>query len=225
MQWYNKKQWLCGCQETSALYCFPCLIFGGEPAWTDKGFTNLNKLTLRTGKHDQSRKHIDNMVSFSLLGNVNIRTHLSDAYQRAINVHNEKVRRNRKILSILIDSVFYCGFQEIGLRGHDESETSINPGGFRPLLRYACKLDKGLESHFENSTVFKGISSTVQNEILECALEVYRGHIVSEVAEAPFVAVIADETTDVSTKNQMSIVLRYLCKGKVVERFWVFFYS
>jgi hypothetical protein len=27
---YSKHDWLCGCDVKNALYCFPCLLFGGD---------------------------------------------------------------------------------------------------------------------------------------------------------------------------------------------------
>ena len=46
--------------------------------------------------------------------------------------------------------------------------------------------------------------------------------IAKEVNEAEFFGVIADETTDISTKNQLSTFLRYVHKGVLKERFWGF---
>ena len=206
-----------------ALYCFPCILFGGEDAWTKTGFRNLSKIAARSLSHAKSSKHLDNIVSFNFLGKSCIQIYLSKSYQDSIEKHNEEVRKNRKVLNILIDSVLFCGQQEIALRGHNETENSLNSGGFRSLLRYASKLDKDLESHLEKSKAFLGVSATFQNEILECALKVYKKEVVSQVEQAHFIAVIADETTDISVQNQLSIVVRYTHQGNVVERFWGFF--
>ena len=151
-----------------ALYCFPCLLFGGEDAWTKTGFRNLSKISSRCSTHAKSSKHLDNIVSFNFLGKNCIEVHLSKSYQESIEKHNEEVRKNRNVLKILIDSVIFCAQQEIALRGHNETESSLNPGGFRSLLRYASKLDKDLENHLEKSKAFLGVSATTQNEILEC---------------------------------------------------------
>ena len=40
-----------------------------------------------------------------------------------------------------------------------------------------------------------------------------------EVGEAEFYGHMVDETTDNSTKNQMSVIIRYVHKGEVKERF------
>ena len=46
--------------------------------------------------------------------------------------------------------------------------------------------------------------------------------IQKEIEQADFVAVIADDTTDVSNHLQNVVVFRYIVSGKVVERFWSF---
>ncbi|XP_051985508.1 zinc finger MYM-type protein 1-like [Xyrauchen texanus] len=54
-------------------------------------------------------------------------------------------------------------------------------------------------------------------------LAVVREHIVEEVKSANFVAIQADETTDVSTQTQLVLVLRYIDpNNKVQERFFEF---
>ena len=67
------------------------------------------------------------------------------------------------------------------------------------------------------------MSKTIQNEILDCLLQIYREEIKKELKEASFLAVMADDTTDVSEHTQMVIVLRYVLKGEIFERFWGFF--
>ncbi|KAF4529478.1 hypothetical protein B566_EDAN017765 [Ephemera danica] len=54
--------------------------------------------------------------------------------------------------------------------------------------------------------------------------EVYQEEILAQVAEAEFMAVLGDETTDVENHIQYVIVIRYvLPNGDVTERFWGFF--
>ena len=42
-EWYQRKNWLCGCEIKNALFCFPCLLFGGDVAWTKEGFRKIDK--------------------------------------------------------------------------------------------------------------------------------------------------------------------------------------
>jgi hypothetical protein len=106
------------------------------------------------------------------------------------------------------------------LRGHDESSDFANPGGFRGLLEFAGKLDENLKSHFETATMLKGNSKTIQNELLDCILEVCRSKIAAEIGRANFLAVTSGDTTDVSEKTQKVDVFRYENGGTVHERFY-----
>lgn len=67
--------------------------------------------------------------------------------------------------------------------------------------------------------MFKGISKTIQNDLLDYLLLVARKQILFEIATAQFVSIIVDETTDISNIFQLVIVFRYEIKGQPVERF------
>ena len=137
--------------------------------------------------------------------------------------HNEKVKKNRQFLSKIIDCVKFCGKYELPLRGHDESSSSHNPGVFRGLINFISKFDLELNSQISSCTIFKGLSKTVQNDILESILHVCKQNIAKEIENASFLAVMLDETTDIFDKSQVVIVFRYEVEGKLVERFWGFF--
>lgn len=219
---YKKHGWLCGCNVRNALYCFPCLLFGGEQSWTKLGMTDIHHLNDRVKKHEASSCHMKNVLSLTLLGNVNVAAQLDSGYRRAIELHNAKVNNNRYVLNVIINCIRFCGSFELALRGHDESGTSTNPGVFRGLINFSAELDDALKAHLEKATVFKGTSKTIQNELLQCILEVCQDEITKEIREADFLAIIADETSDVACMFQMVIVYRYIVNCKPVERFWDF---
>ncbi|GBP16332.1 hypothetical protein EVAR_9926_1 [Eumeta japonica] len=74
-------------------------------------------------------------------------------------------------------------------------------------------LDMHLEqcSSTQNS-VFSGLSSDIQNDLIKSIAQVIRDEIKSEINFAKFVSVIADETPDISHREQMSVIFRYLTK-------------
>ncbi|KAL1261110.1 hypothetical protein QQF64_008937, partial [Cirrhinus molitorella] len=121
------------------------------------------------------------------------------------------------------DCVKFCGAFELALRGHDESQSSDNPGIFHGLVDFVAALDAVLKEHLENVTVFKGTSKTVQNELLDCMLSVVREHIIKEAQSSDFLSIQADETTDVATQCQLVLVLRYIdAKSNIQESFFAF---
>ena len=65
---------LCGCDEKNSLFCFACLLFGGEDPWTKFGMKDIKHLAERIRKHQASSVHIKNALQFALFGTVNTGT-------------------------------------------------------------------------------------------------------------------------------------------------------
>lgn len=101
-------------------------------------------------------------------------------------------------MSKITRAIRFCASFELPLRGHDETADSENPGIFRGLLEYLGKLDATIKDHLMNATVFKGNSKTIQNELLDCMLEVCREKIITEIEQAISLAVMSDDTTHIS---------------------------
>lgn len=223
---YEKIPWLCGCEQTNKIFCFPCLLFSrekGDPAWVKNGVCDLAHLTQKIKKHESSHGHISATLDFNLLGKVDVRQQLDSAYRQNIKKHNEQVTKNRYVLCKLIDCIKFCGAFELALRGHREDDDSLNPGIFKGLVNFSAELDSSLKEHLSTATVFKGTSKEIQNELLDCMLFVCQENIIEEIKTAQYVSLIADETSDISSVFQLVIVFRYvLANGQPVERFWKF---
>ena len=89
---YDKHSWLCGCDDKNALYCFPCLLFGGNSMWTKYGVSDLNHLLDKVKKHESSKSHVKNVFSLAFLGTVNVAQQLDSEYRKRIMLHNEQVK-------------------------------------------------------------------------------------------------------------------------------------
>lgn len=223
---YSRWTWLCGCPTTNALYCFPCIIFEGEDAWTSTGFKNISNMKDRCDKHANSKAHQKNNQSLKLMGTVDIRKSMSSASQQGLIQHNNLVSKNRRILGHILRCILFCGELELPFRGNDESETSESPGVFLRLIHFRAELDPELQKHIEvsggrGSATY--LSSASQNELLDCCWRVYRAELVKELEQADFVALMADETTDVAQTTQLVIVFRFLVGAEIKERFWGLF--
>lgn len=192
-------------------------------AWTVSGVTDIKHFPEKIKKHECSRAHMENTVKLARLGRANIPMQLDKGHRLGVKKHNEEVDRNRHILSKIIDCIQFCGAFELALRGHDETESSDNPGVFRGLVDLVASLDNVLEDHLKTATVFKGTSKTVQDELLDCMLSVLKTHILEEVNNADYLAIQADETTDICTHCQLVLVLRYIdTHNSIQERFFKF---
>ena len=147
---------------------------------------------------------------------------MMEGKSQAINVTldrecSRKVEENRKKLASIAKAVIFCGHQNIPLRGHrDDSkhivENAKNTGNFQALLHFGIDAgDKVLEKHFE--TAGKNCtyrSKTTQNQIIEVCGDYIRNKLLKEIRVAFFFSISADEVADLSNKDQMSLVSRFV---------------
>lgn len=114
-----------------------------------------------------------------------------------------------------------CGRQGLALRGNDDSgkieldkEPDHNDGNFRALLRFRCSSgDEILRQHIATAPAnARYISPSIQNELIAICGGFIRKIICDRVNESKWFSVLADETTDISGKEQLSVCLRYLMK-------------
>lgn len=220
MEWYQRKDWLCGCATKNRLYCFPCLVFStADNVWTNAGFCDLKNLPRSLNKHEKSTTHIQSQISLKTFGTSRIDLALNEQRRLNISIHNAKVKENREILKDLINATCFLAKQELAFRGNDESASSSNRGNYVELLHAFAEKDEKLARHLETSTVFSGLSNRIQNDLIEAVGDVIRNDIKEDINAAPFVAVEVDETTDVTNKAQVSVILRYVAKSEVREAF------
>ncbi|XP_060217352.1 uncharacterized protein LOC132644762 [Lycium barbarum] len=130
--------------------------------------------------------------------------------------HEYSVRLNASI-----DVVRLLLNQGLALRGHDESESSLNKGNFLEVLSwYADKCDQiqpyVLGKAPKNN---KMTSHDIQKDIVSaCKIETIKA--ITEDLNGDYFSLLVDESRDVSHKEQMAICLRYVDKrGFVMEAF------
>jgi hypothetical protein len=124
----------------------------------------------------------------------------------------------------LIDTTTLLRRKELAFRGHDESAVSDNKGNYIEFADVVARYDEALSSHLESSTVFSGMSKTIQNDLIESVSAVIQEEIKREIVKAPFFSRQVDETTNISCSAQLSIIVRYVdVAGVIQERFLKFF--
>ena len=66
--WYVRYPWLTGCDKTKNLFCYVCMLFGGENKWTLQGVPVTKNFVRMAEKHQASKKHLQNQQNHTLLG-------------------------------------------------------------------------------------------------------------------------------------------------------------
>ncbi|KAJ3654966.1 hypothetical protein Zmor_014116 [Zophobas morio] len=222
--WYDKYNWLTGSEKRNKLYCWSCLLFSEtkQSPWTS-GYDDLKHLSESLQKHGNSEQHTHASLKFKLFGKNNIQDSIDSAHVQSILKHNELVKENREIITRLIDMIIYLATQEQAFRGHNESRDSLNQGNFRELASLLSKYDNKFKVFLDESSVFTGLSKTIQNELIESINKVISEIIENEIKMSPFFSWQVDETTDINCRSQVSVIFRYVKEGKAVERFMGFF--
>jgi len=121
-------------------------------------------------------------------------------------LHNAKVRENRDILKDLINVNCFPTKQQLAFCGNDESPISSNRGNHVELLQTLAAKDERLARHLETTTVFSGFSNLIQNDLNAAIGNVVR-YDIKEIRADPFVAAEVDESTDVTNKAQISVIM------------------
>ncbi|KAH0663102.1 hypothetical protein KY284_028033 [Solanum tuberosum] len=142
--------------------------------------------------------------------------------QSSFDKQSEKARSDYRMrLNASIDVARFLLTSGFPFCGHDESEGSEYKGVFLELLKWYG------DRSFDVERVILGnapqndmmICPTIQKDIVEaCAKETTKAII--EDLDGDYFGILVDESKDVSHKEQMALILRYVNKsGMVIERF------
>jgi len=96
--WYSKYVWLTGSQTKNKLFCYFCLLFGGEKCqkWCDEGIAGVKNFDRTASKHAISEKHLLGQEKFQLLGQNIIDHNASEGKRLAALKYNEQVGNHRR---------------------------------------------------------------------------------------------------------------------------------
>lgn len=241
--------WLVLSDVHRGLYCKYCVFFAGDYGthqsntrlgiFVKKPLTSFAKLYGKDGylnTHENLKYHKDSVSA----GKYFLYTYHAPK-QEVINQVNiqrlAQVQENRSRLHPIIETIIFCGRQNIPLRGHRDDgsllgkdstsgEASIvnNDGNFRELLRFRIAAgDKKLENHMKNSSANATyIGKNTQNALINICGEEVQQIVIERVRQARWFSIIFDETTDIAHREQMSVSLRYVFGKTIREDFITF---
>ena len=95
---------------------------------------------------------------------------------------------------------------EISQPSRPFSAGAATGGNYVELLHTLAAKYERLARHLETSTVFSGFSNMMQNGLIAAIGDVVR-YDIKEISAAPFVAAEVAESTDVTNKAQISVIM------------------
>ena len=85
--------------------------------------------------------------------------------------------------------------------------------------------DQVLEEHLQNAARNATyISKTIQNEMIAVVGKFITDHLSREIRESRYFSILADEAADVSNKENLSVVIRYIDGTKNIREEFIGFY-
>lgn len=140
----------------------------------------------------------------------------------------QQIKRNREILKSLFKTIIFCERNNIALRGprDDDPQNASLSGNFQALLEFRIdSCDQTLQRHLKtaprNATY---ISKTSQNEMITTVGAIIVNNLSQEIRESKYFSIMSDEAADVSNKENLSVVIRFLDSTKTVREGFVGFY-
>jgi hypothetical protein len=151
-----------------------------------------------------------------------------DVRNQLSTIRASQISENRQRLLPIIKTIIFCGRQNIPQRGHRDhgplllNENLVtNEGNFREILRLRVESgDVDLANHLRSASANATyISNTTQLQLIKTIGHMYQEEIIRRIKEVNYFSFIIDETTDIATISQLTVVLRYVQGNSIREDF------
>ncbi|XP_049373844.1 uncharacterized protein LOC125838860 [Solanum verrucosum] len=225
--WFKRRsQWLDYSIKADTTFCLCYYLFKNElesrgnagDSFTRDGFRCWNKALERFKKHVGKVNSIHHKCFNRMQDLKNQRQSIQSSFDK----QSEKARSDYRMrLNASIDVARFLLTSGFSFRGHDESEGSEYKGVFLELLKWygdrSFDVEKVILGNAPQNDMM--ICPTIQKDIVEaCAKETTKAII--EDLDGDYFGILVDESKDVSHKEKMALILRYVNKsGMVIERF------
>ena len=206
LDWYNKFPWLHW--HNGLLLCHPCAVVASqsglvltkriETAFSSRGVAcNWEKAMETFGTHNRSEAHKEAVEKLKLMKTNTSVILLLDKHASAEQLDS------RAALRIIATTLLTLGQTGTAIRGKVEEQ-----GNFITWINRRAEDVPVLKKFLGNRLSF--LSHDIQNELLGLMANNILRQILLKVNKSPYFSIIVDETTDVSTKEQVSICARFL---------------
>ena len=228
--WVKQYPWAHYSAYCDGVFCQACAFFapttiGGNilGQFVTKPFKSWGSKSQKFSNHASLDYHLTACTKM----NEFIVQHRSPSSAINVRLDNEakkQMEANKQVIESLLKVVMLLGKQGLPFRGHRDdkidwvdTDSEENPGN---LVHFRAETDAVLNDHLKEAPKnAKYTSKAIQNELINIIGDHIRSKILSEVEAAQFYSLIADELTDISNKEQLSISFHYIFNGNVKEVF------
>jgi len=221
------RNWLCFSPANGRLYCFTCKLMCPDALQSQSlligsGFCNWKHAVERLQSHEQSKEHIDAMITFNrrlkLAGRMD--TKLAQQIQ-------QQEQYWKSVLERAVSVIKFIAERGLAFRGDNELIGSPSNGNYLGILELIAQYDVFLAQHIQihgnrGSGHTNYLSSTIMEELVSIMGKKVKQEIISRVKRSKYYSVSLDSTPDKSHVDQLTLVMRYIENDAPVERFLTF---
>lgn len=149
--WFEKHNWLEYSVQENSAFCFPCRHFGHHQQRSNKdalissgGFKNWKRALDSFKEHETSSAHISSTQGWLAFKDFQKHGNIMDQLYHAT---EGQIRERREYMARLVSIIGFFARNAIPIRGHDETESSLNRGNFMECLSLLKKIDPFLQQY------------------------------------------------------------------------------
>ncbi|CAF3169504.1 unnamed protein product [Rotaria sp. Silwood2] len=244
-KWLIDFPWLSYSAKLKGVLCRYCVLFQRKSSYLDRGNNQLGQLVVKplSGSflkeatttlkaHEQTQYHYYSTNQANEFITRHINPNLDVDF--LLNVTDQHQQNEyKKILFSIVKCILFLASQNLALRGHSDDglpcDTNLHQGNFKNLIAFRAEagdiiLAKHLQACAKNASY---LSPRIQNELIVLSAQVVRTKLIRELIDKRlFYSIMADETSDISGHEQLSISVRYVSSesdenGEFIHEVWI----
>ncbi|XP_046608527.1 zinc finger MYM-type protein 1-like [Neodiprion virginianus] len=190
---------------------------------TDPEGFNDWKNDVRIAEHERSLGHRENtqkhVLRGNLLGKIDSKLHVQ---------YIQECNYWRQVLTRVIIAIKFLATRGLAFRETEEKFGSVSNGNYLGIREVMARNDPFLQNHIDRfGNPEKGNVSYFSKDICEEFIAMIYvdllKKLISDVKASKYYAISVDSTPDISHSDQLTFIIRYVCKnGEPVERFLQF---
>lgn len=220
------RDWLLYSISNDSVFCFCCKIFGkSQTSLSDLvGFSDWRHLSLTLRRHETSINHNENIKSWINLNSIlKTNTAINHIQLRLLDVEK---KHWYEVIERIIAIIQYLSRQCLAFRGKSNKLFEYNNGNFLKAVEIISKFDPVMREHVRRIQHVQDkqkhfvhyLGDQIQNEIIDLLGSAIKTNILNMIRKSKYFSIILDCTPDVSHKEQITIVIRFVLMNNASKK-------
>lgn len=217
-----QRDWFVYTQTNQKAYCYVCKLFSRKKSNMTQGTCDWKNIMQKLSEHENSSEHMSSIRS--LVSRSKEVGRVDSSLIR--NIDSER-QYWREVLKRVVATIKFLASNALAFRGKNQKFNKEDSGNYIGALKFLSEFDPFLRTHIDkHANLGTGhtnyLSSTICDEFIKLMGDRIRQDIIKEIIEAKFFSLIIDSTPDISHIDQLTVVIRYIFRSVVHERFLSF---